>query len=54
VEGLNAIKRCESLINLFFRDHIANNYGIYCVKFFSENGWRHIIIDDFIPAIKVE
>jgi hypothetical protein len=51
-QTLTAIKECDALLNEFLSDHISNDFGVYCIKIFSENGWRHVIIDDFIPVIK--
>jgi hypothetical protein len=40
------------LIKDIFKESKENSYGVYCVRIGGDNGWKSIIIDDFIPVIE--
>jgi hypothetical protein len=55
VGALNAIKNNRLLLQKMFENQEdLNPYGIYLVNIYVDNHWKYIIIDDFIPVIKVE
>ena len=55
VGALNAIKNNRLLLHkIFVNLEDLNPYGIYLVNIYVGNHWKYIVIDDFIPVIKVE
>ena len=52
VTSFNAIKNRPQILEFIFETEEVSPYGIYIVKIYQENTWKHIIVDDLIPCTK--
>ena len=42
--------RPELLADLFFKGATYKDVGLFCVRFFKDNAWRYVLVDDRIPV----
>lgn len=53
VTGFRALDTSIRCLERIFQDQKTNDIGLYCIRIFVNGIWKYILIDDFIPTIKV-